>query len=201
MRPLTAEDEATLRAIAERHGFYAARGPHTGRVVPASLSTRCSPVRSSRSPSAPLIAAAWSPGSTRRRPPRATLPPSYTAWPHSCARPSPRRPRHRCRAPHARRPRRRQRHPLPRAALVAVISIRMKRPVAWTSAPHACRSWPAPARSGARSTTAGRSQSGRSPASRPSGTATRCGSPSRPKESESGPHAASGPPSTPAPDV
>ncbi len=30
MRPLTAEDEATLRAIAERHGFYAARGPHTG---------------------------------------------------------------------------------------------------------------------------------------------------------------------------
>jgi len=31
MRPLTAEDEATLRAIAERHGFYAARGPHTGK--------------------------------------------------------------------------------------------------------------------------------------------------------------------------
>jgi len=30
MRPLTAEDEAALRAIAERHGFYAARGPHTG---------------------------------------------------------------------------------------------------------------------------------------------------------------------------
>jgi len=30
MRPLTAEDEATLRAIAERHSFYAARGPHTG---------------------------------------------------------------------------------------------------------------------------------------------------------------------------
>ena len=30
MRPLTAEDEATLRAIAERHGFYATRGPHTG---------------------------------------------------------------------------------------------------------------------------------------------------------------------------
>jgi len=30
MRPLTAEDEATLRAIAERHGFYVARGPHTG---------------------------------------------------------------------------------------------------------------------------------------------------------------------------
>ncbi len=30
MRPLTAEDEATLRGIAERHGFYAARGPHTG---------------------------------------------------------------------------------------------------------------------------------------------------------------------------
>ncbi len=30
MRPLSAEDEATLRAIAERHGFYAARGPHTG---------------------------------------------------------------------------------------------------------------------------------------------------------------------------
>ena len=30
MRPLTTEDEATLRAIAERHGFYAARGPHTG---------------------------------------------------------------------------------------------------------------------------------------------------------------------------
>ncbi len=30
MRSLTAEDEATLRAIAERHGFYAARGPHTG---------------------------------------------------------------------------------------------------------------------------------------------------------------------------
>ncbi len=25
MRPLSAEDEATLRAIAERHGFYAAR--------------------------------------------------------------------------------------------------------------------------------------------------------------------------------
>ena len=30
MRPLTAEDEATLRAIAERHGYFAARGPHTG---------------------------------------------------------------------------------------------------------------------------------------------------------------------------
>jgi len=30
MRPLTSEDEAVLRAIAERHGFYAARGPHTG---------------------------------------------------------------------------------------------------------------------------------------------------------------------------
>jgi len=30
MRTLSAEDEATLRAIAERHGFYAARGPHTG---------------------------------------------------------------------------------------------------------------------------------------------------------------------------
>jgi len=30
MRPLTAEDEATLRGIAARHGFYAARGPHTG---------------------------------------------------------------------------------------------------------------------------------------------------------------------------
>jgi hypothetical protein len=30
MRPLSAKDEATLRAIAERHGFYAARGPHTG---------------------------------------------------------------------------------------------------------------------------------------------------------------------------
>ena len=30
MRPLTAKDEATLRAIAERHGYVAARGPHTG---------------------------------------------------------------------------------------------------------------------------------------------------------------------------
>ncbi len=30
MRPLTAEDEAALRSIAARHGFYAARGPHTG---------------------------------------------------------------------------------------------------------------------------------------------------------------------------
>ncbi len=30
MRPLTAEDEATLRSIAERHGYFAARGPHTG---------------------------------------------------------------------------------------------------------------------------------------------------------------------------
>ncbi len=30
MRPLMAEDEAPLRGIAERHGFYAARGPHTG---------------------------------------------------------------------------------------------------------------------------------------------------------------------------
>ena len=30
MRPLSAEDEATLRAIAERHGYFAARGPHTG---------------------------------------------------------------------------------------------------------------------------------------------------------------------------
>ena len=30
MRPLSAEDEGTLRAIAERHGFFAARGPHTG---------------------------------------------------------------------------------------------------------------------------------------------------------------------------
>ncbi len=30
MRSLTAEDEAALRAIAERHGYFAARGPHTG---------------------------------------------------------------------------------------------------------------------------------------------------------------------------
>ncbi len=30
MRPLTAEDEATLRGIAARHGYFAARGPHTG---------------------------------------------------------------------------------------------------------------------------------------------------------------------------
>ena len=28
MRTLSAEDEATLRAIAERHGYFAARGPH-----------------------------------------------------------------------------------------------------------------------------------------------------------------------------
>jgi len=30
MRPLTAEDEAALRTIAECHGYIAARGPHTG---------------------------------------------------------------------------------------------------------------------------------------------------------------------------
>jgi len=30
MRTLSAEDEAALRAIAARHSFYAARGPHTG---------------------------------------------------------------------------------------------------------------------------------------------------------------------------
>ncbi len=30
MRPLMAEDEAPLRGIAERHGYFAARGPHTG---------------------------------------------------------------------------------------------------------------------------------------------------------------------------
>ncbi len=30
MRPLSAEDEATLRAIAARHGYFATRGPHTG---------------------------------------------------------------------------------------------------------------------------------------------------------------------------
>jgi len=30
MRSLTAEGEAALRSIAERHGFYATRGPHTG---------------------------------------------------------------------------------------------------------------------------------------------------------------------------
>jgi hypothetical protein len=30
MRPLLAEDEAALRTIAERHGYVAARGPHTG---------------------------------------------------------------------------------------------------------------------------------------------------------------------------
>jgi len=30
MRPLTAEDEATLRAIAARHGYRATRGPHAG---------------------------------------------------------------------------------------------------------------------------------------------------------------------------
>jgi len=30
MRPLMAEDEAPLRGIAERHGYLAARGPHTG---------------------------------------------------------------------------------------------------------------------------------------------------------------------------
>ena len=30
MRPLTAENEATLRVIAARHGYIAARGPHAG---------------------------------------------------------------------------------------------------------------------------------------------------------------------------
>jgi len=30
MRPLSSEDEAALRVIAERHGYFAARGPHTG---------------------------------------------------------------------------------------------------------------------------------------------------------------------------
>ncbi len=30
MRPLMAEDETPLRGIAERHGYLAARGPHTG---------------------------------------------------------------------------------------------------------------------------------------------------------------------------
>jgi len=43
MRPLTATEEATLRRIAARHGFLAARGPHTGEgsateVVDALLS-------------------------------------------------------------------------------------------------------------------------------------------------------------------
>jgi len=31
MRPLTAEDEATLRGIAERHGFYSRAGTAYGR--------------------------------------------------------------------------------------------------------------------------------------------------------------------------
>src|SRR5581483_5184186 len=30
MRPLKADEEAALRRIAERHGFLAHRGPHTG---------------------------------------------------------------------------------------------------------------------------------------------------------------------------
>jgi len=30
IRPLSAEDEATLRAIAARHGYFATRGPHAG---------------------------------------------------------------------------------------------------------------------------------------------------------------------------
>ncbi len=89
MRPLTAEDEAALRAIAERHGYFAARGPHTGegsasRLIDALLAGEV--VTLALSP-----AAAWSPGSTTCRRPRDVSPPSWGAWPRSCARPCPKR--------------------------------------------------------------------------------------------------------------
>ncbi len=48
MRPLTAEDEATLRCIAERHGYFAAPGPHTGKGSASRLID--------------ALLAAWSPG-------------------------------------------------------------------------------------------------------------------------------------------
>jgi len=99
MRPLSAEDEATLRAIAERHGYFAARGPHTGegsasRLIDALLAGE-------------VVTLALSPADRRRLvawldeapPPRDASPPSCTAWPRNYARPSPKRPRQPRRAP------------------------------------------------------------------------------------------------------
>ncbi len=95
MRPLSAQDEATLRAIAERHGFYAARGPHTGegsasRLIDALLAGEV--VTLALSPADRRRLVAWSPGSTRRHPPRDAWRPSCTAWPRRCAQPCPSRP-------------------------------------------------------------------------------------------------------------
>ncbi len=90
MRPLTAEDEAALRAIAARHGFYAARGPHTGegsasRLIDALLTGE-------------VVTLALTPADRRRLvawldeapPPTDVSPPSWGAWPRNCARLSPR---------------------------------------------------------------------------------------------------------------
>ncbi len=179
MRSLSAEDEAAF-APSPSATDSMRRGDRTlERAALAGSSTRCSPARSSRSPSAPPTAAAWSPGSTRRRPPTDASPPSCTAWPRNCVPPSPQRPRQRRRTPQLSRQRHpqlsRQRHPSKRGAAT---SRPTKPPATWPSAPPACRSWPAPARSGVRLTATGPSPSARSRACRASATAARSGSPS-----------------------
>jgi len=128
MRPLTAEDEATLRAIAERHGFYAARGPHTGegsasRLIDALLAGEVVTLALTPADRRRLVAS--SPGSMRRCRPTDALPPSCTAWPRNCARPSPKWRRQRRRPP----PPSRRRHPPKR---VPATSRPTMPPAVWT---------------------------------------------------------------------
>jgi len=178
MRPLTAEDEAALRAIAERHGFYAARGPHTGegsasRLIDALLAGE-------------VVTLALTPADRRRLvtwldglpPPEGRL---ATVLRNVAAQLRPTLPKRRRHRRHAPRPPPRRRRPLPHAAPGATISRPTKPPAVWTSALAVCRSWPALARSAAKLTAAGPLPSARSPACRASATAVRSGSPSHPR--------------------
>ncbi len=131
MRPLSAEDEAALRAIAERHGFYAARGPHTGegsasQLIDALLAGE-------------VVTLALSPADRRRLvtwldeapPPEGRL---ATVLHSLAAQLRPTLPKAAKTAPHApplrRWPQRRQ--PLPRAAAGAATSRLTRPPAAWS---------------------------------------------------------------------
>jgi len=91
MRPLSAEDEAALRTIAERHGYFAARGPHTGegsasRLIDALLAGEV--VTLALSPADRHRLVAWL---NEPPPPQDAWLPSCGASPRTCAPPSPKR--------------------------------------------------------------------------------------------------------------
>ncbi len=192
MRPLSAEDEATLRAIAERHGFYAARGPHTGegsasRLIDALLAGEVVTLALTPADRGRLVA--WLDEAVPPEGRLATVLHSVATQlrptlPKAARAAAPRAPTVNAATPPQR---------------VAAISRPTRPPAAWTSAPPACRSWPVPARSDARLTAAGRSRSAKSRVCRANVSGRRSDSPSQRNQSENVPRAAGGPPPALAP--